>query len=223
MIAPPPAHSHSPGTPAPPPTLTVAGLRIGGPHAPLVEHLDLQLRGGEILVVTGPPGSGKSALLAVLAGQRTPAGGSVKLDGQPVEGYAARLGIGYAATADALLDMLTAVETVALPLLARGVDGVSAWKRADERLQLVGLPAAVRHNLAEQLSGGQRQRVLFARATVDRPRLLVADDPTSELDTASAVLVFDVLSACAAGGGIVVLASTDPAAGALGRHLRLPH
>jgi putative ABC transport system ATP-binding protein len=218
----PPSVDTSPGTSASPPKLTVAGLRINGPRTALIEHLDLQLRSGEILVVTGPPASGKSALLAVLAGQRTPAGGSVELDGRPVEGHAARREIGYAATADALLETLTAVETVALPLLARGVDAVSAWRRADAQLERVGLPAAVRNNLTEQLSGGQRQRVLFARATVDRPRLLVADDPTSELDAASAALVTDVLSACAADGAIVVLASTDPAAPELGRYLRLP-
>jgi putative ABC transport system ATP-binding protein len=108
------------------------------------------------------------------------------------------------------LDALTAVENVALPLLARKVPAEEAWKRAEGQLGRLDLNAALWHNLAEQLSGGQRQRVAFARATVHRPQLLVADDPTSELDSASAELVVSVLRDLAGTGSVIVLATSDP-------------
>jgi putative ABC transport system ATP-binding protein len=121
-----------------------------------------------------------------------------------------RADTGYVPQTIQVLDALTAAENVALPLLARKVPAEEAWKRAEEQLGRLDLNTALWHNLAEQLSGGQRQRVAFARATVYRPQLLVADDPTSELDSASAELVVSVMRDLAGAGSVIVLATSDP-------------
>ena len=176
----------------------------------LVRELSTEVPAGRMLAVTGPPASGKSLLLQTVAAERAPMSGRVVLGERPTSHPEVRADTGYVPQTIQVLDALTAAENVALPLLARKVPAEEAWKRAEEQLGRLDLNTALWHNLAEQLSGGQRQRVAFARATVYRPQLLVADDPTSELDSASAELVVSVMRDLAGAGSVIVLATSDP-------------
>lgn len=189
--------------------LRIADLSIQVGALSIVEHLTLELPGGTILAVTGPPASGKSTLLATIAGARSPTTGQVLLAGRPVTDPAVRRTISYAPQDARVLDALTAVENVALPVLARRQSAAESWRRAVDELDLVGIAPAGHHNLVEQLSGGQRQRVAVARATVTNPSLAILDDPTSELDPDTAQLVVALARRLAGREGIVVIATTD--------------
>jgi putative ABC transport system ATP-binding protein len=186
-------------------SVTVA---VGG-HV-LVRELSTEVPAGRVLAVTGPPASGKSLLLEAVAAERAPTSGRVVLGERATSHPEVQAETGYVPQTIQVLDALTAVENVVLPLLARKAPAEEAWKRAERQLGRLGLNAALWHNLAEQLSGGQRQRLAFARATVHKPRLLVADDPTSELDSASAELVVSVMRDLARAGSVIVLATSDP-------------
>ena len=120
--------------------------------------------------------------------------------------------VGYVPATPQLLPVLTAVENVALALAASARLPADAWARAERLLGRLGLPPGAWHNAVEQLSGGQQQRVAVARALVDRPALLVADDPTSELDPSSAALVFAALFGAVADGSALVLVTESPEA-----------
>jgi putative ABC transport system ATP-binding protein len=183
-------------------------VAVGG-HV-LVPELSTEVPAGRVLAVTGPPASGKSLLLQAVAAERAPTSGWVLFAERPTADPEVQAQTGYLPQTIQVLDALTAVENVALPLLARKVPPEEAWKRAEEQLGRLDLNQALWHNLAEQLSGGQRQRVAFARATVHWPQLLIADDPTSELDSASAELVVSVLRDLAGAGSVIVLATSDP-------------
>jgi predicted ABC-type transport system involved in lysophospholipase L1 biosynthesis ATPase subunit len=189
--------------------LSLRDLTVIADRRTVVDRLTLRVAAGSTLVVTGPAGSGKSLLLATLAGLRRPATGQVWLGDRPVRADLIGHAVGYVPQIAEVFGTLTAVENVALPLLARGIPATDAWVTAERHLEDLGLSAGVRHNLAEQLSGGQRQRVAFARATVGRPLLLVADDPTSELDPGTAERTTAIITGLAAAGSSVVLATTD--------------
>ncbi len=185
--------------------LTVRGA-AGVPTAPL----DLQVEPGRRVGLIAPSAADASGLLAVLAGRQRPVGGSVVLDGTAVFGDSLPDRIGYVSYEHRLIGTLTAAENVVAMLLGRATESASdIWRRAEEQLAELGLPKSSWHNLVEQLSGGQQQRVGLARAMAGRPRLLVLDDPTSELDPDSAVLVADVLDEACAAGACCVLTTTD--------------
>ena len=173
----------------------------------VVDGVDLDLTPGLLLGVTGPSGSGKSTLLAVLAGLITPNEGTIEPAAR-----AAHTGIvlqGYG-----LLPVLTGYENVELPLQLRGVAPAEVRARAIRALERAGLDDAG-DRLAEELSGGQRQRVAVARALVTEPRLIVADEPTSELDADTAAIVLAALREEATLGATVVIATHDPEVAAL--------
>jgi putative ABC transport system ATP-binding protein len=173
----------------------------------VVDGVDIDVMPGRILAVTGPSGSGKSTLLAVLAGLVPPDDGTV----EPAD-RADHAGIvfqGYG-----LLPVLTAAENVELPLQLRGVGREAVRHRAEAALARAGL-ADIPDRLAEELSGGQRQRVAVARALVVEAGLLVADEPTAELDADNAAVVIAALRAEAAAGAAVVIATHDPEVAAL--------
>jgi ABC-type lipoprotein export system ATPase subunit len=173
----------------------------------VVDDVDVVVEPGTMLAVTGPSGSGKSTLLAVLAGLVAADAGTV----QPPD-RAQRTGIvfqGYG-----LLPVLTAAENVELPLQLRGEPREVVRSRAEAALARAGLPE-VPDRLAEELSGGQRQRVAVARALVSEAGLVVADEPTAELDADSAARVLAALRAEASAGAAVVLATHDPDVAAL--------
>ncbi|MFM9144475.1 MAG: ABC transporter ATP-binding protein, partial [Phycisphaerales bacterium] len=162
--------------------------------------VDLSIEAGGFVALMGPSGSGKTTLLNLLAGIDRPTVGSIEVDGTDI----ARLGraelarwrsghVGYVFQLYNLVPVLTAYENVELPLLLHALDRAERHRRVSEALELVGL--ADRHaHLPRQLSGGQEQRVAIARAIVTRPRLLLADEPTGDLDRESAGQVMDLLS-----------------------------
>jgi ABC-type multidrug transport system ATPase subunit len=188
-------------------TLRLEGLGVGTGRHPVVDALDLVLPPGSVLGIVGQSGTGKTTLLHVLSGERPPERGRVLLGGNPVEPADA----GVATQQHELLGGLTAAENVAARVLARRRLRRGDWSAITGLLADLGLPEASWHNLLEQLSGGQQQRVAVARALIDAPRLVCLDDPTSELDEASAMLVWTAARAVAEAGGVVVVAVPEEA------------
>ena len=185
----------------------------GGP--PALDELSLTVRAGEALAVLGPSGSGKSTLLNLLAGLDRPSSGTVTVDGIRVDklGEAAsaryrRARIGLVFQFFNLLDDLTVLDNVMLPAQLAGTSRAKARARAEELLGSLGV---ARHAGAYpgRLSGGERQRVAVARALVNSPALLLADEPTGALDTASGAEVRRLLSQLHADGQTVVLVTHD--------------
>jgi putative ABC transport system ATP-binding protein len=163
----------------------------------ILRGIDADLMAGEAVGIVGPSGSGKTSLLMVLAGLERPTSGSVRIDGQEITGLnedaLARLRrekVGIVFQAFHLIPTMTALENVAVPLELAGV--ADATPRAEAALRAVGLGHRLTH-LPGQLSGGEQQRVALARAFAPRPRLLLADEPTGNLDQATGAIVMDLL------------------------------
>lgn len=182
--------------------------------SPALADATLRVEPGEVVVVRGPSGSGKTTLLTLLAGLDRPDAGQAWIGDVEVsaagDAELARLrtdGLGYVPQEFALVAMLTAQENVELPLRWRGVPAAEREERAAAALAEVGLTAFARQN-ADRLSGGQQQRVAVARALVARPRVLLADEPTAQLDTATGRDVLARLAALAHDGGAAVLIAT---------------
>jgi putative ABC transport system ATP-binding protein len=164
----------------------------------ILDGVDLAIAAGESVAVLGPSGSGKSTLLALMAGLDRPTAGEVLLDGEPIQALSEdrlallrRHKIGFVFQSYQLLANLTARENVLLPLELLGVAG--ARVRADELLATVGLGERG-HHYPSQLSGGEQQRVALARAFAARPPLLLADEPTGNLDSATGTRVLEILT-----------------------------
>jgi putative ABC transport system ATP-binding protein len=183
------------------------GIVVVRDGRPVVDGIDLDLAPGRILAVTGPSGSGKSTLLWVVAGLIEPDSGTVDPDDRAVQAAIVFQGYG-------LLPVLTAAENVELPLQLRGLDRSEVSERAAAALARAAL-ADITDRLAEELSGGQRQRVAVARALAAAAPIVVADEPTAELDADTAAVVFASLRAEAEAGATVVLATHDPDLAAL--------
>jgi putative ABC transport system ATP-binding protein len=190
-------------------TLTCAGLRVAVGHRTLLTPTDLTLSGGETLGVVGPSGAGKTSVLSVMAGLAAATSGSVTLDGENVHDIA-RSQIGVVTEPVLLASTLTVAENIAIPLQA------AEWSRDDIRERVAELLSelslgAISDRESTRLSGGQRQRVAVARAIAPRPPLIVADEPTSELDHDSRERVVALLHEATRGGSIVVLSTHDDA------------
>jgi putative ABC transport system ATP-binding protein len=162
-----------------------------------LDMVDLDVNRGEAVAVMGPSGCGKSTLLHLIGGLDRPSAGQLSVAGQRVDelseralAYLRRDEIGFVFQAFQLMDELTAQENVEMPALLAGFSPNEARARATVLLEQVGLADRARH-LPSMLSGGQRQRVAIARALVNHPEIVLADEPTGNLDSASA---FDVLS-----------------------------
>jgi putative ABC transport system ATP-binding protein len=163
----------------------------------IVDGVDLTIAAGELVAVVGPSGSGKSTLLGLIAGLDRPTEGEVRIDGEPIQGLSEdrlallrREKIGFVFQSFQLLPNLTASENVRLPLELLGRRDATA--RADELLDRVGL-AERGHHYPSQLSGGEQQRVAVARAFAPEPGILLADEPTGNLDGATGRGVLDML------------------------------
>lgn len=174
---------------------------------------DLTVLPGQLLAVTGPSGAGKSTLLWALAGALAPSRGGVILDGTEIvtREQSASLGVAIVPQGNGLASSLTATENVLVPLLSAGVEPTEAAARAADALKLVGLEESGNH-LIEELSGGQQQRVALARAFAAQAKVLLADEPTSDLDAANRERIVTALRAEAWRGAIVVMATHDPQA-----------
>jgi putative ABC transport system ATP-binding protein len=190
------------------------GVRFG--DAVALDDVTLEVAPGELVAVSGPSGAGKSTLLSSLAGVLDPAAavtGRVLVAGEPVRASQAReatvaLGVAVVPQGNGLATVLTAAENVLVPLLEAGVGATEAMARVREALAAVGLEDSGDH-LVEELSGGQQQRVAVARALAARPRILLADEPTSELDHTNRERVLALLAALADDGTAVVMATHD--------------
>ncbi|MGC1183694.1 MAG: heme ABC exporter ATP-binding protein CcmA [Candidatus Dormiibacterota bacterium] len=175
----------------------------------ILDGAELKVVAGEMVVVTGPSGSGKTTLLLVMAGLQNPDRGQVLLDGKPLASSGdLRHRIGMVLQNHGLVAVLTAAENVAIALQARGTRRTEVTKRTAEILAALGLSDHA-DRLVRDLSGGQRQRVGVARALVGAPEVLLADEPTSELDVERRALVLNLLRAHAQLGHIVIVASHD--------------
>lgn len=188
--------------------LRAVSLTIGVGHGVLVERLSFVAEAGHMLGVTGPSGSGKSALALVLAGLRPPTEGEVLLDGCPLARVARESRPAFVPQDYGLLDTLTAAETVALPLQAQALARPEIHERTTRWVRATGLEGCAGRPVSD-LSGGQRQRVAIARALALAAPVLVMDEPTSELDASTRGLVITLLAEEAQRGCILVVVSHD--------------
>ncbi len=199
--------------------LRCTGLGVAYGDLVAVRPLDLDVPGGQMLAVTGPSGAGKSSLLWALARALRPAAatvtGQVEVDGLRMgdRDSAAQAGVVLVPQRNGLSATLSAEESILVPLLALGVPAREASGRVAEQLGRVGLSDFGRH-LVDQLSGGQQQRVALARAFALQPRVLLADESTSDLDAGNRELMIAALREEADRGAAVVLATHDPEAAA---------
>jgi putative ABC transport system ATP-binding protein len=183
-------------------------------HALAGIHMDIKK--GEYVSISGPSGCGKSTLLAILGLLDTPTDGQYVLNGKPVSGLKmqerARIRnreIGFIFQAFNLIGDLTVYENVELPLTYRGTPSSERKKLVHEALEKVGMSHRVKH-YPSQLSGGQQQRVAVARALVGSPSVLLADEPTGNLDSANGEAVMDLLRELHRNGATICMVTHDP-------------
>jgi putative ABC transport system ATP-binding protein len=199
--------------------IDVRGLRrsfkLGDEVVEALRGVDLQIGRGEYLAIVGPSGSGKSTLMNILGGLDTPTAGQYFLDGDEVQGLSddelaetRNRKIGFVFQSFNLLARATAVENVALPLLYSGLSRSERREAALWALERVGLSTRTGHR-PDQLSGGQRQRVAIARALVNRPVLLLADEPTGNLDQRTGAEIVNLFEELHHDGVTVVLVTHD--------------
>lgn len=177
--------------------------------------ISLEVVEGEFLMLTGKSGCGKTTLLSILGGMEQASSGEYRFEGVEVSGMKPgqlaafrNKSIGFVFQAYHLIDGLRAVDNVGLPLGYAGVKGADRRKRATEALQRVGLEDRVRH-YPSQLSGGQQQRAAIARAIVNRPRILLADEPTGNLDEENRLEIMKLLKELHEGGMTIIMVMHD--------------
>ncbi|MGW5260144.1 ABC transporter ATP-binding protein [Microbispora sp. NPDC004025] len=180
-----------------------------------VDEVDLEVPQGQTLAVMGPSGCGKSTLLHLLGGLERPTGGEVWMAGRRIDTLSERAlarmrrrTVGFVFQAFHLVEELSAAENVELPALLAGCSRRQARRRAGLLLERVGLADRARH-LPSRLSGGQRQRVAVARALVNDPLVVLADEPTGNLDTAATLDVLRIFEGLRAAGQTLVIVTHD--------------
>jgi len=192
-------------------------FEVGGHSVDAVRGVDLSVREGELVALLGRSGSGKTTLLSLAGGLDRPDAGQVSVGGQ-VLGTLDEAGldefrrrtVGWIFQTSGLLPLLTATENVALALRIQGLPEARAGRMALAALEEVGLAERAAHR-AYELSGGEQQRAALARAMVKHPRLLLADEPTGQLDSETSQEVVSLLREAASAGITVLLATHDPA------------
>lgn len=183
---------------------------------PVLHGIDLSIKEGEFTSIMGPSGSGKSTFMNILGALDRPTSGSYVLDGKEVANlsddelaYVRNKKIGFVFQSFNLLSKLTAKENVALPMVYAGVDKATRNARAEELLTAVGLGERMDH-LPAEMSGGQRQRVAIARALANDPAIIMADEPTGNLDSKSTVEVMDIFMNLNKQGRTIILVTHEP-------------
>ena len=203
-----------------PSTIRLRGIRklyqIGGETLAALDGIDLDIRRGEFAALMGPSGSGKSTLMNILGCLDRPSSGSYRLDGVEVAGLSddalaatRNKKIGFVFQNFNLLPRISALENVALPLVYAGIRKRERVQRAAEMLAAVGLSNRGQH-LPSELSGGQRQRVAIARALVNDPHIIMADEPTGNLDTKSTKEIMDIFETMHEKGHTIILVTHEP-------------
>jgi putative ABC transport system ATP-binding protein len=192
-----------------------------------LENLNLEVPRGEFLALMGPSGSGKTTLLNLISGIDSPTSGTLLIDGENIAGFSRKQltkwrsqKVGYIFQMYHLIPVLTAFENIELPLLITPLSRAERRKKVEEALELVGLRDRSHHTPAE-LSGGQEQRVAIARALVGDPPLLVADEPTGDLDRESANGILALLQSLSRDKGKTIVMVTHDARAAAAAHRTL--
>ena len=179
-------------------------------------HVNVKIEPGEFTSIMGPSGSGKSTMMNILGCLDRPTSGEYFLDGKGIAGYnddelahTRNAKIGFVFQNFNLLAKLTAQENVALPLVYAGIDEEERMERAKKALEAVGLGERLEHKPME-MSGGQRQRVAIARALINNPAIIMADEPTGNLDTKSSYEIMDIFKKMNESGKTVVMVTHEP-------------
>ncbi len=188
---------------------------VGGERVRALDHATMHIRPHEFVSIIGPSGSGKSTLMNIIGCLDIADAGLYLLDGVPIDDYTdnelARIRnekIGFVFQSFNLIAKMTAEENVELPLIYRGVDRAERQRRTAEALERVGLSKRARH-LPTELSGGQQQRVAIARALVTRPSLILADEPTGNLDSRTSEEIMMMFRQLHEQGNTIVLITHD--------------
>jgi putative ABC transport system ATP-binding protein len=196
---------------------------LGDSEVHALRALDLAIGSGEYVAIMGPSGSGKSTLLNLLGLLDRPNAGTYRLEGRDVTTLSAeeqaqvrRERIGFVFQSFHLVPRLTAAENVALPMMLAGIPAAERAERVAKALADYGLTSRADHR-PDQLSGGQRQRVAIARATIMRPAMILADEPTGNLDRATGEEVMNLLEGLNAGGVTLIVVTHDPVLGSRAR------
>ncbi len=181
-----------------------------------LNHVNVKIDYGEFTAIMGPSGSGKSTMMNILGCLDRPTSGEYYLDGKEIAGYnddelahTRNAKIGFVFQNFNLLSKLTAQGNVALPLVYAGVPEDERMERAKQALEAVGLGARLEHKPSE-MSGGQRQRVAIARALINNPAIIMADEPTGNLDTKSSYEIMDIFDRLHKDGKTVVMVTHEP-------------
>lgn len=181
-----------------------------------LNHVNVKIDYGEFTAIMGPSGSGKSTMMNILGCLDRPTSGEYYLDGKEIAGYnddelahTRNAKIGFVFQNFNLLAKLTAQSNVALPLVYAGVSEEERMERAKEALEAVGLGSRLEHKPTE-MSGGQRQRVAIARALINNPAIIMADEPTGNLDTKSSYEIMDIFDRLHRMGKTIVMVTHEP-------------
>jgi putative ABC transport system ATP-binding protein len=198
-------------------------FQVGDRPVHALQAVTLSLARGEYVSIMGPSGSGKSTLLNILGCLDRPTSGSYRLDGQETANLSEnalsevrRYKIGFVFQTFHLVPRLTAAENVALPMVFAGTDPAERRRRAEQALAAVGLTARAEHR-PDQLSGGERQRVAIARAVVMDPAILLADEPTGNLDSHAGGEIVELIEQMNARGLTLIVVTHDPDIGGRAR------
>ncbi len=190
--------------------------QLGGETVQALRGVDFSIARGEFVALLGRSGSGKSTLLNLLGGLDRPTRGSIIVDGRELADLSSRelslyrrASVGFIFQSFNLVNSRRAWENVALPLIFQGVGRAERKRRAHELLERVGLGRRANH-VPGELSGGEQQRVAIARALVNQPRILLCDEPTGNLDTATSAQIMQILRETHDGGTTLVMVTHDP-------------
>jgi putative ABC transport system ATP-binding protein len=201
-------------------TIALEGItkvyQMGDTRVHALAGVNFTIEPGEFAAIMGPSGSGKSTLMNILGCLDRPTGGSYKLDGQEVAALnddelavTRNKKIGFVFQSFNLLPRMSAIENVALPLVYAGIAKTERTERAVKALTMVGLGKRLEHR-SNEMSGGQRQRVAIARALINDPTIIMADEPTGNLDTRSGEEVMEIFKELNAYGRTIILVTHEP-------------
>ncbi|MAU50974.1 MAG: macrolide ABC transporter ATP-binding protein [Roseovarius sp.] len=203
-------------------------FQVGDEQVVALRDVDLKINSGEYVSIMGPSGSGKSSLLNIIGLLDRPDSGSYLLEGEDMtdlgdrqQAELRRHKIGFVFQFFHLVPRMSAAENIELPMMLSGLDSAERKRRVNDALESFGLANRARHR-PDQLSGGQRQRVAIARATVMQPHILLADEPTGNLDRVSGQEVIDILEALNRNNITLIMVTHDPGIGSrAGRQINM--